>query len=55
VSRNASRKTQGKSVGSRAKNAAKRKRARTPRQTDFRSFGWYEKAALSVGISARAS
>jgi hypothetical protein len=34
---------------------SKGKRLRTARRTDFRSFGWYEKAALSIGISARTS
>jgi hypothetical protein len=47
----ASPKADRKSIGSRSK---KRKRLRAARRTDFRSSGWYEKAALSIGISARA-
>jgi hypothetical protein len=52
VNRSVSRKVGGKS---RPRTVSKRKRSRTARRTDFRSFGWYEKAALSIGIRARAS
>jgi hypothetical protein len=50
LSQSVSRKVEGKSH---RKNLSKGKRSRAARRTDFRSFSWYEKAALSVGISAK--
>jgi hypothetical protein len=52
VNRSVSRKVESKS---RRKHLPKGKRLRSVRRTNFRSFGWYEKAALAIGISARAS
>jgi hypothetical protein len=49
------RRVEGKSINSRLKIVPKGKRLRTTRQTDFRSFGWYQSAALSVAIGTRAS
>jgi hypothetical protein len=55
VNQNALRKVEGKSINSRLKKVPKGKRLRRTRQTDFRSFGWYQSAALSVAIGTRAS
>jgi hypothetical protein len=51
LNRTASRKVERRSTNS-PKKAIKGKRGRAPRRTDFRSFGWYETAALSIGIKS---
>jgi len=52
LNQSVSRKVEGKSH---RKNVSKGKRFRTARRTDCRSFGWYEKAASSIGIRVRTS
>jgi hypothetical protein len=55
LNHNASKKVSRKTVSSPLKNAMKPKRPRPTHRTEFRSSPWYEKAAQSIAVSARAS